>query len=81
MWDLWWTKWHWYRFFSEFFGFALSVSFCRGSARSCIVWGMNNRPIRDRSSEIYSHPIKINQSDVMAIPAYGTKVSVESGKG
>ena len=21
MWDLWWTKWHWDRFFPEFFGF------------------------------------------------------------
>jgi hypothetical protein len=21
MWDLWWTKWHWDRFFSEYFGF------------------------------------------------------------
>jgi hypothetical protein len=27
MWDLWWTKWHWDRFFPEFFGFPLSVSF------------------------------------------------------
>jgi hypothetical protein len=27
VWDLWWTKWHWDRFFSEYFGFALSVSF------------------------------------------------------
>jgi hypothetical protein len=26
MWDLWWTKWHWDRFFSELFGFLLSVS-------------------------------------------------------
>jgi hypothetical protein len=25
MWDLWWTKWHWVRFFSEFFGFSLSA--------------------------------------------------------
>jgi hypothetical protein len=25
MWDLWWTKWHWDRFFSEFFRFPLSV--------------------------------------------------------
>jgi hypothetical protein len=25
MWDLWWTKWHWDRFFSEFFGFPLSI--------------------------------------------------------
>jgi hypothetical protein len=31
MWDLWWTKWHWERFFFEFFGFPLSVSFHRGS--------------------------------------------------
>jgi hypothetical protein len=27
MWDLWWTKWHWDRFFPEYFGFPLSVSF------------------------------------------------------
>jgi hypothetical protein len=26
MWDLWWTKWHWDRFFSEYFGFPLSIS-------------------------------------------------------
>jgi hypothetical protein len=29
MWDLWWTKWHWDRFFPEYFGFPLSVSFHR----------------------------------------------------
>jgi hypothetical protein len=27
MWDLWWTKWHWDRFFPEYFGFFLSISF------------------------------------------------------
>jgi hypothetical protein len=27
MWDLWWTKWHWGRFFSEFFGFPPPISF------------------------------------------------------
>jgi hypothetical protein len=31
MWDLWWTKWHWDRFFSEYFGFPLSISFHRCS--------------------------------------------------
>jgi hypothetical protein len=31
MWDLWWTKWHWDRFFSEFFGFASAISFHCGS--------------------------------------------------
>jgi hypothetical protein len=29
-WDLWWTKWHWDRFFSEFFGFPQSISFHSG---------------------------------------------------
>jgi hypothetical protein len=27
MWDLWWTNWYWDRFFSEYFGFPLSISF------------------------------------------------------
>jgi hypothetical protein len=31
MWDLWWTKWHWDRFFPEHFGFPLSISFHRCS--------------------------------------------------
>jgi hypothetical protein len=31
MWDLWWTKWHWDRFFAEYFSFPLSVSFHRCS--------------------------------------------------
>jgi hypothetical protein len=31
MWDLWWTKWHWDRFFLEYFGFTLSVSVHRCS--------------------------------------------------
>jgi hypothetical protein len=31
---LWWTKWHWDRFFSEFVGFPLSVSFRRRSPNS-----------------------------------------------
>jgi hypothetical protein len=31
MWGLWWTKWHWDTFFSEFFGFTLSGSFYRCS--------------------------------------------------
>jgi hypothetical protein len=31
MWDLWWTKWHWDRFFPECFGFPLTVSFHRCS--------------------------------------------------
>jgi hypothetical protein len=37
-------------FFSEFFGFTLSV-FHRGSPLLFIIWGTNNRLIRGRSSE------------------------------
>ena len=29
--DSWWTKWHWDRFFSQYFGFPLSVSFHHSS--------------------------------------------------
>jgi hypothetical protein len=31
MWDLWWTKWYWNRFFPEYFRHPLSVSFQRCS--------------------------------------------------
>ena len=31
MWNLWWKKWEWDRFFSKYFGFPLSVSFCQCS--------------------------------------------------
>jgi hypothetical protein len=33
MWDLWWTKWHRNRFFSEYFGFPMSISFHRCSIK------------------------------------------------
>jgi hypothetical protein len=33
MWNLWWTKWHWDRFFSEYFGFPLSISFYQCSIK------------------------------------------------
>jgi hypothetical protein len=51
MWDLWWTKWHWDRFFPEYFGFPLSVSFYRCSItrkneRILIIFitGLHNKP-------------------------------------
>jgi hypothetical protein len=36
---LWWTKWHWDRFFCLFFSFPLSASFHHGSPYSYIIWG------------------------------------------
>jgi hypothetical protein len=39
---------------SEFFGFPLSVSFHQGSLYECIIWRMNNRPIRGNGLETVS---------------------------
>jgi hypothetical protein len=51
MWDLWWTKWHWDRFFSEYFGFPLSISFHRCSITRknektliTFITGLHNKP-------------------------------------
>jgi hypothetical protein len=62
MWDLWWTKWHWHRFFSESFSFPLSVSFHQDSI--LITWGMNNRPTDGHKSETQSHPIDMNMNNL-----------------
>ena len=48
MWDLWWTKWHWDRFFPEYFGFPLSISFhrCSITRKKLIIFitGLYNKP-------------------------------------
>jgi hypothetical protein len=54
MWDFWWTKWHWDRFFFKFFDFPLSVSFHQGSLYSYIMQVMNKRPFGGHSSDILS---------------------------
>jgi hypothetical protein len=59
MWDLWWTKWHWERFFSEFFCFPLSIPFHRRSPYSYIIRVMNNMSVSGSSSETLSHLIEI----------------------
>jgi hypothetical protein len=57
LWDLWRTKRHRERLFSEFFSSPLSISFHCGSPYSHIIWGMNNGPDGGHSSEIQSHSI------------------------
>jgi hypothetical protein len=57
MWDLWWAKWHWDRFYSKFFGFSLSVSsFHKGSILIyvIIIWRKNKRSVSGRRSEVAS---------------------------
>ena len=51
MWDLWLTEWHWDRFFPEYFGFPLSVSFhlCsitwkKGKKRIIFITGLHHKP-------------------------------------
>jgi hypothetical protein len=47
------------RFFSEFFGFPLSLSFHRGSSYSYIICGMISRPVGGRSSETSCHAMNM----------------------
>jgi hypothetical protein len=63
MWDLLWVKWHWERFFSEFFGLTLSVSFHRGSSYSFIISEVNSRPVVSRNSENHCHAIEMKTKD------------------
>jgi hypothetical protein len=51
MWDLWWRKWHWDRFYPEYFGFTLSVLFhwCfimrkNGKKLNIFITGLHNNP-------------------------------------
>jgi hypothetical protein len=48
MWDLWWTKWHWDRFFSEYFSFSLSISFHQCS----IKWKSRKTSSSSSSSQV-----------------------------
>jgi hypothetical protein len=61
--DLWWTKWQWDRFFSQLFGFLLSVSSNRDYLCSEMNFGPNSRPVSGCSSKIYSHPIDMNNKN------------------
>jgi hypothetical protein len=45
------VQWHWDRFFSEFFGFPLAISFHLRSPYSYIIWGMNNVSVSGSRSE------------------------------
>jgi hypothetical protein len=51
MWGLWWTKWHWYRFFSEYFGFPLSISFHRCSITRKRTKNNNHRHLHHRVAQ------------------------------
>ena len=50
MWDLWWKKWHWDKFFPEYFGFPMSISFHQCSTtrkkKKLIIFitGLHNKP-------------------------------------
>jgi hypothetical protein len=48
--NLWWKKWHYYGFFSEFYCFPLSISFHRRSPTH-IIWRMKNMFVSGSSSE------------------------------
>jgi hypothetical protein len=64
MWDLWWKKWHWDRFFAEYFGFPLSISFhlysiIRKKEKKTIIFitGLHNKPSGCGASVAYVQKI------------------------
>jgi hypothetical protein len=56
MWDLWLTKWHWERFFSEFFGFPLSISFHRRSPNSYHLGNVEYANVKSRHPGLGTRP-------------------------
>jgi hypothetical protein len=50
--DLWWTKWHWERFFSESFGVPQSISYHCCSIFTHTIWGIDNGPVNGPVSQI-----------------------------
>jgi hypothetical protein len=54
MWDVWWTKWQWDRFFSEFFDFTLPILLHRRSPYSYIIRETNNMSVIGISSVLFS---------------------------
>jgi hypothetical protein len=55
MWDLWWTKWHWDSYFSEFFGFPLSIHHSTVDLQTYI-WEMRNMLAERQASTLGSDP-------------------------
>jgi hypothetical protein len=69
VWDLWWTKWHWDRFFSEYFGFSLSISFHR-----CSITKRNEKTIIFITG-LYKKPLGCGASVASAAGPFTTKKS------
>jgi hypothetical protein len=64
MWDLWWTKWHWDRFFSEFFGFPLSIHNSTVDLQTHIIWGMRNMLAQRQASTLVSDPPHLQEKKI-----------------
>jgi hypothetical protein len=62
MWDMWWTKWHWDRLFSEFFCFSLPVFSTMDIHTHNISSGVKNMPFFGSSSKTLIHHIYLNSS-------------------
>jgi hypothetical protein len=56
---LWWKKWHWNWFFSQFFGFPLPTCHSTVAFQAHIIWGMSNMSVGGSRAETWSHPFEI----------------------
>jgi hypothetical protein len=48
MWDLWWTKWHWDRFFSEYNSIGATLKWKSRKKLIIFLTGLHNKPSRLR---------------------------------
>jgi hypothetical protein len=83
MWDLLWTKWQWSWLFFGFVSFPFLISFHQGVELIHIIWGMNNRPVVGRSSQLHSTDMnkkKTQQSLLYTILKSRTGLAVQQIK-
>jgi hypothetical protein len=73
LWDLLWTKWHWDRFFHEYFGFPLSISFPR-----CSITWKNDKKLNIFITGLYNKPLACGASSVAFAAGPFTKKKSEN---
>jgi hypothetical protein len=73
-WDVWWTKWHWDRFFSEYFCFPPSITFHNQSLlyhRRYTAWRKSHLTIWIGTKYLFER--KLNRGDPGLIPGYSQR--------
>jgi hypothetical protein len=68
MWDFWWTKWHWGKFISEYFGFPLWIITLPSSILSSVIRDRHNGPAYGWNTQEPSHPTALINTESQYSP-------------